>query len=361
MPTKRSGGDQLWRGVWRQARPFVLGALPVIDLPSRYRVRGLALSLVECDPWPGMAATGEDAAQLAILRLRWLQRETRRAVRGRQAEAATMLARASIETLITGLYCLHQQDAVAKLQAENVRNLPLLLKFLTNAGVIPASVLDECIHRLGYGEPAKGPPVEAMAMVVDKSLGARAAADLYDRFYRPSSTLVMHGGGLSLLRHVRQDDRLTCQPGRTWARRSPVRIADACLGSLTATMARRAGRPSQAADEYTERHFGRAVAPMIVMSSSGIGKLLMPRQMLTTIVTVRGIFRYANSGQDAANPALRVARVRAGMEALLLAGVPDLPDGVLDPFLDYVSEKIVAETSPASTDENSAAVAAPTS
>jgi hypothetical protein len=46
-----------------------------------------------------MAATGEDAAQLAILRLRELQRDTPRAVHGRHA--ATLPARASIETLIT--------------------------------------------------------------------------------------------------------------------------------------------------------------------------------------------------------------------------------------------------------------------
>jgi hypothetical protein len=32
------------------------------------------------------------------------------------------------------------------------------------------------------------------------------------------------------------------------------------------------------------------------------------------------------------------------METLLLAGVPDLPARALDPFLDYVSEKIAAET-----------------
>jgi hypothetical protein len=264
---KRSVRAELWRGIWRQARPFLIGALPVADLPSRYRVRRLAVNLIECDPWPGMAATGEDAAQLDILRLRWLQRDTRRAVRSRQAEAATMLARASIETLITGLYCLHEQDAVAKLQAENLRNLPLLLKFLTDAGVIPASVLDECIRRLGYGEPARGPTVEAMAVVVDKSLGMRAAVDLYDRFYRPSSTFIMHGGRLSLLRHVRSDDRLTRRPARTWARRSPTRNSDACLGALTATMARRAGRPSQLADKYTKRHFDRTLPPALPFTS----------------------------------------------------------------------------------------------
>lgn len=34
------------------------------------------------------------------------------------------------------------------------------------------------------------------------------------------------------------------------------------------------------------------------------------------------------------------------METLLFAGVPDVPEGALDPFLDYVSEKIAAETMP---------------
>jgi hypothetical protein len=209
----------------------------------------------------------------------------------------------------------------------------------------PASVLDECIRRLGYGQPEKGPTVEVMATAVDKSLGARAAVDLYDRFYRPSSTLTVHWGGLALLRHVREDGHLTRQPGRTWARRSPARIADAWLGALTGNMARRAGRPSQLADNYTQRHFDRALTPMIA-SSSGIGKLLMPRQILASMRTVRSIFMYARSGQDAAEPAARVARIRAGMETLLFAAVPDLPDGALDPFLDYVSEKIAAETMP---------------
>ena len=67
-----------------------------------------------------------------------------------------MLARASIETLITGLYCVHEPKAVAQLQGESIRTLPLLLEYLSDAGVIPASVLDECIARLNFGAPGKG-------------------------------------------------------------------------------------------------------------------------------------------------------------------------------------------------------------
>ena len=85
---------------------------------------------------------------------------------------------------------------------------------------------------------------------------------------------------------------------------------------------------------------------MITMSSSGIGKLLMPRQIVATVRALRDLFRYARSEQDTADPAVRVARVRAEMEALLLAVVTDLPRGALDPFLDYLSEQIAAGTAP---------------
>ncbi len=345
MFKKRPDDDPLGRRIWQITRPFLLGALPVLDLPSRYRVRRLAARLVACDPWPGMAATGEDAAQLAVLRLRWLQVATRRAVRTRKAEASILLARASVETLVVGLYCIHELGAVAQLQAESMRNLPLLLRFATDAGVIPASVLDECVSRLGYGASARGPSTEAMAAAVDKSLGARAAIDLYDRFYRPASTLSMHSGAASLLRHVRDDERLTRRPNRMWTRRTPVRIADACVGALAANLARRAGTPSRVADRYTERHFDRAVTPVIAMTGgSAIGRLMAPRQLVTTIAMLRGLDRYVKSGQDAGNPMARVAHIRAGMAALLLPAMPNLPAGALDPFLDHVAETLATET-----------------
>jgi hypothetical protein len=41
------------------------------------------------------------------------------------------------------------------------------------------------------------------------------------------------------------------------------------------------------------------------------------------------------------------------LEALLLAGVTDLPPGSLDPFLVYVSEQIAAGTEPGETPSGS--------
>ena len=109
----------IWRRILSYVRIVVLAVLPVPDLATRIRVRRTARRLVACDPWPGMAATGEDAAELALQQVLWLQRQTRRAFRRRQPEAAVMLARVTIETTITGAYCLHHPDAVAQLQGES--------------------------------------------------------------------------------------------------------------------------------------------------------------------------------------------------------------------------------------------------
>jgi hypothetical protein len=103
--------------VWPYVRIAILGMLPCPDVASRYRMRRAARRLVSLKTWPGMNAASADVAQLAMLRLLWLQRETRRAVRARHREAAVMLARASVETLLLGLYCLREKKAVDQLNA----------------------------------------------------------------------------------------------------------------------------------------------------------------------------------------------------------------------------------------------------
>jgi len=330
-------------------RAVTLAVLPVPDLITRIRIRRIAQRLVACDPWPGMAATGLDAAQLALQRVLWLQRQTRRAVRSRQPDAAVMLARVTIETTITGLYCLHEPDAVTQLQGENLRSLPLLLQFLTDAGVIPGSILADCIARLNMGTAAKGPALEAMARHVDKSTGGNVLMDLYNRFYRPASTLTMHGGAAALLLHVTASDKLTRRPGRTWARRSPVRIADGCLGALTGAVAQRTGVDYSRAAKYADKHAERAMPPVTVMSSSGFRLMLGPQQLVTSLRKLKETDDYIRSSRDADDPATRIATVRADMETLLSAGLPSIPAGALDPFLDFIADKIVAESAAAQT------------
>jgi hypothetical protein len=186
------------------AKAVVPALLPVPDLLTRMRVRRTARSLATADPWPGAEAKSSDAARLALLRLLWLQHQVRRAVRNRQREAANMLARASIETLIVRLWCLHNERAVSELDAASIKALRDMLTFLSReeifpgqASFLPERVLDECIARLG--QPAAAPSYEAMARQVDKAMGGRGALSLYDRYYRPTSTLAVHATAAALM------------------------------------------------------------------------------------------------------------------------------------------------------------------
>lgn len=351
MTTRPPGGRYR---LWPAARPFVrvlvLSALPVPDLASRRKVRRTARGLVTCDPWPGMEATGTDAAQLALLRLLTLQKDIHKAVRTRQDEAATMLARVAIETLITGLYCIHEPAAVAQLQGEQMRMLPLMVKFMVDAGLLSRDVLDECIERLDLGAPAKGPDIATMAKRVDAATGSSVATSLYDRVYRPASNLALHAGAASLLRHVRSDGSTARRPSRVWGRRSPARIADTCLGALTAVLARQDGVPCQHAARYADRHGDRALTPVITISLGGFARGLRPRQAWAAITRLRELGEYVQSGQDADDPPVRAARIRAEMECLLTTPGLDIPAGSLDPYLDYVAAKIASESTAASAD-----------
>lgn len=348
--TTRPSGDRY--RLWPAARPYVrvlvLSVLPVPDLVSRHRVRRTARGLVKCDPWPGMEATGTDAAQLALLRLLALQKDIHKAVRTRQDEAATMLARVAIETLITGLYCIYEPTAVAQLQGEQMRMLPFMVKFMVDAGLLSRDVLDECIERLDLGDPAKGPDVASMAQRVDTATGSSIATNLYDRFYRPTSNLALHAGAASLLRHVRSDGSIGRRPSRVWSRRSPARIADVCLGALTAVLAQRAGVPCQHAAQYADRHGDRVLPPVVAISLSGFARGLRPGQVWMAIGRLRKFGEHVQSGQDADDPAVRTARIRAKMECLLTTPGLDIPAGSLEPYLDYVAAKIASESTAAS-------------
>lgn len=304
--TTRAPGDRyrLWPAARPYVRTLVLSALPVPDLPSRHKVRRAARGLGRgCSPWPGMKASGADAARLALLRLLYLQKATRRAVRTRQDEAATMLARVAIETYIAGLYCLHEPGAVARLQNGGLKMLRPMLEFLREDGGIlsgvPHDVLDECIRRLDAGTPAEGPKVWEMAGKVDAAIGGKIAIGLYNRFYRPTSNLALHAGAAALLRHVRGDGRACQRPSRVWGRRAPVRIADACLGGLTAYLARQEGRPSQHAARYANRHYERAIPPVAAISLGNFSRglrLSQMRQAGAAIARVREFGQYVQSG-----------------------------------------------------------------
>ena len=82
-----------------------------------------------------------------------------------------------------------------------------------------------------------------MAEQIDSQTGSTLAIHLYDLAYRPASHYYTHASGSALLRHVTVDYRYSTKPAHSWARRAPVRLADACVGLLAGALAKQSTEP----------------------------------------------------------------------------------------------------------------------
>jgi hypothetical protein len=130
-----------------------------------------------------------------------------------------MLARACVETLFLGLYCLREPKAVGQLHSANIKAVGDAFAYFEDAGIVPADVIRECAARLG--KPGPAPKVWRMAEAIDEANRNAAARDIYRRLYVPLSNFTVHANGGTLMRHVRRGDKLTCRPSRAWNRRRP--------------------------------------------------------------------------------------------------------------------------------------------
>ena len=257
--------------------------LPYPDPLRRVRFHRKARKLVTCDPWPGEQAKGPQAAQLALLRLIWLQQQVRRAARWRQSEAAALLARSATETCILGLYCLYNDDATKALTTKDSEGLRNILGYLADAG-------------------------------------------LYRRFYTSLSHFFTHANGFTLMRHVRPDNRLRRKPVSPWTRRAAVRLTDTCAGALASAIAKHAGRPSAWFAEYADAHSKRVLTPLGSVGGIGLARTFAWRNLIPAIEAITETRRYLEGPWHTDTRAERLARVRDGLDrALYLAQGIDEP------------------------------------
>ncbi len=328
------------RRAWPYLRPVIWSLVPRPDPVARNRMRRAARKLVTVDAWPEMAATSDQAAQLAMLRLLWLQRKTRSAVRLRQREASAMLARASIETLFLGMYCLREPDAIGQLHAGNLKALNAGLAYLGELGIVPVTVIRECTAALG--EPAdRYLGVAEMADAIDKASGdeKKPARGIYNRLYGPLSNFTVHASGGTLMRHVRRKGGLRERPSRAWARRSPAEIADAAAGFLAADLALRGGKPHQMLISYADRHEARVLLPMAVMAFTGSGGGFRLLRIRESLGIARELWTYLWTGPASADSLeVRAACIRERFAGMLDLGPSDIPEGAMDPFINYVAD-----------------------
>ena len=258
-----------------------------------------------------------------------------------------MLARASVETCILGLWCLHDDRAVATLQAANVKALSNMAAWLTDEGLVPADVMSRMVATLG--QPGRTPNIREMAKTVDQAIGGNGATSLYRKLYVPASNLFTHANAGSLLRHVTEDDQLTQRPSRAWTRRAPIRAADAAVGILAFNIARRGGTPDALLAQYAEAHLRRVPPPFTVIAGIAYGRSFNLKQIITTIRSVRDLGIYNWSDQAAADTLdERKARIREGLTTILNLPEFGIPPDAAEAYINYLAAAVVdrsAETS----------------
>lgn len=325
------------------ARTVLRGVLPYPDLVRRARVRGRARDLATREPWPQdeTAATAADYAQLALLRLLQLQHETHRAVLTRQRESSALLARTAMETCILGLWCLHDPEAVTKLRAAHIKSAPTLLSFLSSTGLIPDALIRQAAQALG--QPGKLPDLRSMAAMIDANTGATLAIHLYDQAYRPASQYFTHATSSALLRHVDPKRRRTIRPMKSWVRRAPVRLADACVGLLAGAVANQLDAPAKLFAQYAEAHASRVLPPALATIGKGLTSRLGLAGLMRTVseaLTMRTDL--SDAGPDL-SPDEREARLRDMYDILLTRLDLDLPPESIQPIIDHFVAKALAE------------------
>lgn len=324
------------------ARTILRGVLPYADLVRRCRVRRRARDLATRDPWPQdeTAVTGLDYAQLALLRLLSLQRETRRAARTRQREAAALLARTSMETCILGLWCLHHPDAAGKLRTSEIKTAPAMLTFLSSTGLIPDALIRKSVRALG--EPEKLPDVRSMAALIDAKTSATLAIHLYDQAYRPASQYFTHATSLSLLRHVTHERRRSTRPAHSWVRRAPVRLADACVGLLAGAITDRAAAPTELFLRYAESHARRVLPPLLSTIGKGMARKLTVADLVRTLKQARDVRAYlSRTGPDEA-PMEREAPLHDLYDTMIARLDLDVPPEAIQPIIDHFVAMVLA-------------------
>jgi len=320
--------------------PFLRPALPYPDLRRRRRIRHDAYELSKLPSWPGNEAEPIDVARLAIRRLLYLQKEVHRAVRWRQREAAALLARSSVETCITGLYYLYSDDSVERLRRDTQKSLDQILNPIADPNLLTHDLIQAMSESVtgSVGPGQQLPDLNQMARAVVSVSMRPAATILYDKAYRPLSTLFAHSRGLALLRHVGPDGNLVDRPQFPWLRRSAARVADTCVGVMAGAVARSQGTPAETFDQYADDHWRRMMHPFIAIGSKGSLRCLDWRNLPKAWAQIKEARKYYNSEQAQHDPAeLIEERIRKVYQAVLKILNPGFSQTEIDTLVDHVA------------------------
>jgi hypothetical protein len=308
--------------------------IAAFDPIRRRRVRAAAKRLIPAKAWATTDATADEIARVALLRVIFLQQETRRAARHAETEATAMLARASMEAAISGLFCTYVPGAEKLFEGEMAKRAKRLLGGLAE-GADMAGVFDQAFAQLGAG---KLPTVTGMVEQIKANGGGAGIGPLHTNFYDQVSTLYVHGGPLGLIRHVHPKTQATRErPYSAWSKRAAVHISDAMVGLLAAAIAGKDHPDSAFFEEYETTHFRVTWTPLAFITRCLMATRVERRYVPDMIRLVRRLTIKARAGE----PFTEVDVEEVIVKLNLVAGL-EPNDQTYAPFADALRAKLLA-------------------
>ena len=243
--------------------------------------------------WSAPDVTANEIARITLLRVLFLQRATRQAARHHDGEASAMLARASLEATIAGVFCVYVPGAERYFDGESVKRTDQIF-----TGIAEVMGLKQVLQEIkDKYEKNSLPPISQMVKTIEDNAGNSMGA-LYADFYVQLSSLYIHGGPLALLRHVHSGTLKTRErPYSAWNRRSAVHLADAMVGLLASTIAGENHRDQSLFEEYRAIHLEATWKPVTFVLLNKVKEGINLRNVSELISLVRRMRERHRAGE----------------------------------------------------------------
>jgi hypothetical protein len=214
-----------------------------------------------------------------------------------------------------------------------------LLEYLPSA-MLPTGLLGSIAQVIG--EPGRAVTAHDMVEALSKAAVGPEVRKLYLAFYVPLSTLVAHGSGLALLRHVDAKGQATEDASAACGHRTAVHTADTCVGLLAKELAASTNQASDTFRAYADDHRKRMVTPVVTMALRSAGNPANWAALTATARIAFGMWRYFQSESAAtASTEARAKVARDGLGQILNAWDSDPTTAqaratVVDAFVDHL-------------------------
>jgi hypothetical protein len=124
--------------------------------------------------------------------------------------------------------------------------------------------------------------------------------------------------------------------------RTPVRLADACVGLLAGAIANDVAAPAELFQQYAEAHARRVLPPLLATIGKGLVRKLGVTDLIHTLKQARGLRIYLAGTRPDEAAAERERRLCDMYDTALTRLDLDVPPDAMQPIVDHLVAKVLA-------------------